>query len=703
MPDLNAFLGPMPPPPFARAADVVERCLHALAPPRRVSVPDWAAQERKLRTPTYTGDWDNEFAPYMVEPSRMTTSRLFSGIAFCGPARTGKSDSLILNTIGHRICCDPRDALIVCPSQDTAGLFSKRKLDPMIRTTPTVRDRQETGRGADNIHDKLFLGGMSIRIGWPVVGQFAMLEYADVVLTDYDRMPDDIGGEGSPFHLGAKRTENYGSRGKTLAESSPSRPILETGWEASTPHEAPPTTGILSLYNLGTRGQYYWTCPQCKEHFRPVFQNLGWDEKSSLGETARTAYMVCPHCGNPITPDQKHDLNKAGFWLHESNNGELVEVDDSNIRDTDIVSYWCEGPVAALQSWANLVLQYLKAREKLNSTGDETDMKTTVNVDQGRAYLSEAQINSAERLSLDALKALAERYPLEMAPSETRFLTVSVDIQSNRFVVQVDAWCEDLERYLIDRFDITQPPEDAPNGQRDADGNAKRAIDPARYLEDWAVLPPLLDKIYRVAETDYGLKPTAFIIDSKGKAGVTGKAYSFYRTMRTKGLGNRVYIANGLGGLERDRVQFRKPEKILQKKNQPTSDIRVVFVGTDKLKDEVTLSLTRKEAGGGKYHLSEHLPNRVFAELCAEERSAKGWSKKKSNIPNEALDLAVYGKALAIVIQAEKINWALPPSWAAPLENNAYAVRFSANAMEKPSSVAAPSTVKRRRVRSQGI
>ena len=699
--DLNEYIGPMPPPAFALQRDIVSEALPAIDPPRRIDVPTWAEQERKLVTPTYTGPWDNDFAPYMKEPSRLTTSRRFPGVTFCGPARTGKSDSLILNTLGHRICCNPRDMMITCPTQTAAGLFSKRKIDPVIRTNAVIRDRQMSGRGADNIYDKMFRGNMTLHMGHPVPAEFAMLEYADVLLTDLDRMPDDIGDEGAPFFLALKRIQSYGSLGKAIAESSPSRPILDPDWKPSTPHEAPPTSGILALFNAGTRGKFYWKCPQCNEPFQPLFECLKWENRATPGESAKTVEIACLN-GCVIGPDRKNEMNRDGFWLHETNAGELVEIDDPDIRDTDIASYWCEGPVAAMQKWSSLVLNFLQARDKLARTGDETDLKTTVNVDQGKAHLPQAQKNAEDGMSVDVLKALADQYPVGVAPADTRFMTVQVDIQGRSFVVQVDAWCEDLERFLIDRFEIVQPPELAPGGQRDKEGNARRAIDPAKYYEDWKVLPALLEKAYPVEGTDYALQPAAMIIDSGGAKGVTPNAYKFFRTHGLGDLKNRVFLAKGQGGIDlKFRTRYAAPETVQGKKTNAGTDIRLLFVATDRIKDEIINSLLRKDPGPGKYHLSENLPERVFSELCAEHRLPKKWERKKAGQANEAFDLAVYGKALALKFKADKIDWQKPPVWAAPIGENIYAVSVTdGKPDDKPVH---KRTTKRSRVRSKGI
>lgn len=669
------FLPELPPPPFAGQEAVLLDALPALTPQRRVDVPTWAL-ERHLSMPTYQGPWSNDVAPYLVEPARMITSRRYGAVVFIGPARTIKSESLILNTIGHAIECKPRDTLVVCQTQDSAKQFSERKLDPMLRANPKLKGKQLVGRGADNIHEKKFRGGMNLQIRWPVIGYFSQNEYFTVLLTDRDRMPDDIDGEGDPFMLARKRVQHAGSLGMVVSETSPGRLVMRDDWTPATPHEAPPCAGGLAEYNLGTRGQFYWTCPECKTPFRPLFETLQWETRETHGESAKTVFMACPH-GCVIAPDRKQELNRAGAWLHETSDGkDLVEVDDPAVRDTDIVSYWCEGPVAALQSWDQLVLRALQARSQLDERGDETALKATVTLDQGRPHVPEVRA-VGESLAAETLKAMALRYQLGVAPAETRFVTVQVDVQANRFVVTVEAWGPDLEHWLIDRFDITEPPATAPGAERDGEGKSRRAIDPPRYREDWDVLRPLFDKAYAVAGSGIGLLPRAMIVDSAGAAGTTANAYSFLRRMRRGGLGQRFYLAKGRGGLDRPRAVYATPEKVLGTKKKRFTDIRIVHVGTDPLKDEVALALTRKEPGPNAYHLPEGLPDSVYAEFCAEVRSDRGWQPRKHGIRNESLDLAVYAKALSIVLKAEKIDWEQAPAWARIPVENSFAVRLS--------------------------
>lgn len=694
------FLPQTPPPPFASVEEVLRDTLPALSPQRRIAVPDWAEQSpRRISLPTFQGEWTNGFAPYMTEPARMVTSRRYGALAFAGPARTVKSESLVLNTIGHAIECKPRDMLVVCQTQDSAREFSERKLGPMLRANPQLAGQQMSGRGADNIHSKKFRGGMALKIGWPVIGYFSQNEYFTVLLTDRDRMPDDVDGEGDPFSLARKRVQHAGSLGMVVSESSPGRIVEQDDWRPSTPHEAPPCAGILSEYNLGTRGRYYWECPSCAVAFQPVFSTLHWETRGTPGESARTVFMACPN-GCVIGADRKNTLNRAGLWLHEGADGsDLVEIDDPGIRDTDIVSYWCEGPVAALQSWEQLVLRYLQGKEAFDTRFDESALKATVTLDQGRPY-TPAVRSVGEGLSVEALKALAKPFPIGIAPEQTRFLTVQVDVQASRFVVSVEAWGLNLEHWLIDRFDIAAPPSESPGADLDDEGRPRRAIDPPRYGEDWAALKPLLDRSWPVAGGDMALLPRAMIVDSAGAPGVTANAYAFYRQMRKEGLGHRVFLAKGIGGLNQQRALYAAPEKVLGDRRKRTTDLRIVSVGTDPLKDEVALALTRREPGPRAYHLPAGLSDALFAEFCAEVRTDDGWDVRRGGLRNESLDLAVYALALMIVLKGEKIDWERPPEWALPVAENSYAVRLVAAATPEPVR-AAISRV--RRVRSRGI
>jgi len=243
----------------------------------------------------------------MTEPQDELTNPDLSAEIFVGPAQSGKTDSLLINYLLYSIMSDPMDMIIYSPSQANARDFSNRRVNRMHQHSGEVGQMLRTERDADNKFDKTYKNGMLLTLSWPTVSELAGKPIPRVCLTDYDRMDENIEGEGSPFDLASKRNTTFGSFGMTVAESSPSRSLENPRWIATSTHEAPPTTGILALYNRGDRRRWYWPCPHCDNYFEGNFKNLEYDLKGDNLSTAETVRMVCPIC--PATPSPLTSLN----------------------------------------------------------------------------------------------------------------------------------------------------------------------------------------------------------------------------------------------------------------------------------------------------------------------------------------------------------------------------------------------------------
>lgn len=690
-------------PPFVDPWDCIKAALPALAPVQRITVPAAAAEYRYLDNPGYHGKWQNDVAPYMVEPAEQQTSRRFGGVIFAGPARTAKTAQLIENKATHTIVAQPRNLMIVHMTQFSARKFSLEKLDNMIRVSPEIAKRLLV----DNTYDKTFIGGTRLSIAWPTIAHLSGSDVPEVLLTDYDRMPEDIDGEGDAFSLAQKRTQTFGSLGNVTAESSPGRTVTNPDWTPSTPHEPPPTTGILDLFGQGTRGRLYWPCPQCRDEYHVGFDRMQWPEGAPPREAGEQAVMVCPYCGYPAPAQVKKELTAHSRWLHEGRNAAAWAADanltaadmidagilspiDGDIRSTSLASYWMEGPAAAFQSWAQLVERYLAALETYKLTGDEQKLKTTVNLDQGRAHVEKALATSTHMTENALKKSAISLSAKRSAPNWARFITIQVDVQGTYFAVQADAWGVGLRRALIDRWNIFKPASDT-----------ERMLDPARYATDWTQLFDLLDLSFPVEGTEFALRPMGLTVDSGGRPGVTPRAYAFWRRAQKRGLGKRVNLVKGnhvKRGLPEDqrRAYVAYPERSTENGKKRALDVPVIWVGTDALKDEISAALTMEEDGPGSYRIAAGLDESVFAEMAAERRTDSGWDKKPGVLRNEAFDLAVYGKALVLIKGGEKIDWSKPPNWAAVLDLNFYAERVEHGAELKPKDVPAPRPARRR-------
>ena len=157
----------------------------------------------------------------MVEPQNNLANRELSGLIFVGPSQSGKTESLILNFIAYSAIQDPMDIILYNPTQHAARDFSIRRIDRMNQNSPVLRARLLPSRSTDMKYNKIYRSGMILTLSWPSVSEMAGKPIGRVLLTDYDRMPDDIEGEGSPFDLAYMRTTSFGSLRMAVAESSP--------------------------------------------------------------------------------------------------------------------------------------------------------------------------------------------------------------------------------------------------------------------------------------------------------------------------------------------------------------------------------------------------------------------------------------------------------------------------------------------------
>ena len=636
---------------------------YILRAPRRMRVADAVAQY--MRVPMGAGNsvpWDPLVAPYVIEPMNCLASREYDAVIFVGPARTGKTIGLIDGWVIYNVICDPADMLIIQMTEEKAREHSKKRLARTFRVSPEVVSRLSPNKNDNNVYDRTFLAGNYLKIGWPSVNIMSSSDYKCVALTDYDRFPEDIDGEGDGFSLASKRTTTFMSSGMTLVESSPGRDVKDVKWRRTSPHEAPPTTGILSLYNRGDRRRWYWPCPHCGEYFQPCGDVVaGFRDIADPVLASEAAYIQCPSCSGRIMPEQKRELNGRGVWLRD---GESINADGSRYGDprrSRIASFWMEGPAAAYQTLSQLVYKLLTAEQEYETTGSEETLKTVINTDWGLPYLPRA---SMEQRKSELLEQRAEPVPSRSVPDGVNFLVATVDVQAGRhrrFVVQVTGYGSRGERWIIDRYNITQ------SLRGDSDGESQR-IDPASYPEDWDVL--LTDVFHKswplASDPSQQMRLMAMAVDSGGEDGVTDNAYKFWRRCRRDGLGKRIYLFKG-DSIRRAKLITRTfPDNTGRtgRRAQAAGDVPLWLLQTDALKDRVNNALWRDSPGPGYVHFPDWLGSWFYDELTYEERSSDGKWSKPGRGANEAFDLMVYAEALVILHGYEKIRWPDAPEWA---------------------------------------
>ncbi|MBL5919761.1 phage terminase large subunit family protein [Lelliottia amnigena] len=634
--------------------------------PRRMLMAD--AVKQFMRVPMGAGNsvpWDPLVAPYVIEPMNCLASREYDAVVFIGPARTGKTIGLIDGWVVYNIVCDPSDMLVIQVSEEKAREHSKKRLARTFRVSEEVAKRLSPNRNDNNVYDRTFLAGNYLKLGWPSVNIMSSSDYKCVALTDYDRFPEDIDGEGDAFSLASKRTTTFMSAGMTLVETSPGRDITDVKWRRRSLHEAPPCTGGLSLYNRGDRRRWYWPCPHCGEHFQPIGDAVaGYRDIEDPVLASEAAYIECPHCAGRIEGAQKRELNGRGVWLRD---GETISKDGTRSgepRRSRIASFWMEGPAAAYQTLTQMVYKLLTAEQDYETTGSEETLKTVINTDWGQPYLPRSAMDQRRG---DELMARAEAMEKRFVPPKVRFLVAAVDVQAGkqrRFVVQIVGYGQHGERWVIDRYNIRS------SLRSNADGEAL-PVDPGGYIEDWNLLiTDVLNKEYRLMGDPTRTMPVmCMAVDSGGEDGVTDNAYKFWRQCRKDGLGKRVYLFKGDSLARKKLVTRSYPDNTNRsdRKAGARGDVPLYFLQTDQLKDRVHNALRRDESGPNCIHFPDWLGEWFYDELTYEERGPDGKWKKPGRGANEALDLMCYCHALVILRGYERIkDWSNPPAWAKP-------------------------------------
>ena len=644
-----------------------------LSPPERLNVAEAAEKYRRINNKgAYVGPWVNDKVPYLKRVMESLTSREYNATIFCTSAQSAKTEA-ILNWVGYTGKVDGADFLLYEKSQDDAQDFSERRLGRLHDDSQELGKCLLPGKTADRVFTKFYKNGSMVSLLWPTKNKLAGKPAPRVALTDYDRMPQNVDGEGRPFDLARARTRTFRSFGMTYAESSPSFPIKDPKWRPhkDRPHEAPPCDGIIALYNAGNRQRFYWPCPCCGEYFQPDDDYCEWLPSDDLVERAQSVKMKCPHCPEGlVAPEDKADLLKEGDWLIEGQTIDKKGKISGTPRRSDIASFYLLGVAAAFNDWDKMFLGLWQAQEEYERTGTEETLKSKINIDFGKPYLPKRQ--ELDRVP-DDLMDRAGDYGERVVPEHVRFLIVTVDVQGNRFEVQVHGigllpGGESWDVWVIDRYEIKK------SNRKDADGDRKW-LQPNAYLEDWDLLTEkVLERGYQLADgSGRMMMPKLVGCDSGGKKGTTSMAYKYWRRLRKKGKHSRFKLLKGEPRLSAPRQQIRYPDSDRKDRHADArGEIPVLHLNSNLLKDWLNNLLDREISGGGFIHFPDWFVERkrfFFDELCAEYRDEKGlWQKRSQR--NEAVDLLYYCLGLILSLNCERINWKSPPSFALPWDEN---------------------------------
>jgi phage terminase large subunit GpA-like protein len=655
----------MPEAAYASAGHVIADVLRILLPPERLTVPQYAAGHRWLRSKSGGGleRWTNEIASYLVEPAECLTSEEYLTVAVAGPGQCGKT-SIAENWFQHGVASDPGDMLWYMQTETGIEGYVKDRINTMIDLHTVLRDNLGRRSVDDSLSFKKFTH-MSVQFLSATENNLINKTARRIVADEIDAYPESLG---DVMTLLDVRRQTYGKHSKIFALSHPDRAI---GLDPTKDW----TKGIMAVYGDSDRRVWYAACPHCEawSSFTPIADRVytvNYPTNGTLEEIEEEARLICPVNGCVINDRERLLMNVSGKWVALGQ--EIAQdgtVTGERIR-RKTAGFWIVGLMSPfiLGGIGGLARARVKAEREFEITGEDESLRNVVVKQFGLPY---APNRGAGTVDANTLAERAEAaLQLGTVPEGVRFLTAAVDVQRGYFEYLVRGWGERGENWIVDRGRMLADPATSPD---DWDKLLKQV-----FLKTY----PLSDKSGRVM----GIRGCGY--DSGGEPGVTQQAYAAFarwrKTRETRYLGvqdgRQVYSITPLKGSS----GFNAPKLIvtfpdtMRKANVKASSgtVPVAAFNPNLFKDDFVGQLQRGMPGPLYVHFpaelrSKEKPHVFFEQVVSEHRTKIGrWEKLTPNIRNEALDLMVMTHVLAHLHGLARIDWTRPPAFAAAWDTN---------------------------------
>lgn len=207
-----------------QTAQMFSRALGALKPPPNLTLSQWADNYRRLSAEASAaqGRWNTDNAPFQREIMDAIGDVHIRKVVAMMCAQSGKTDGLILNTIGYYMSYYPAPIMIVQPTVNLGESFSKDRLATMIRDTPVLRglvDNKSRYSG-NTIMKKNFAGGQLTIVGANAPTDLRGRPIKVLLADEVDAYKASAGKEGDPVMLAEQRQTTYWDY-KTVLVSTP--------------------------------------------------------------------------------------------------------------------------------------------------------------------------------------------------------------------------------------------------------------------------------------------------------------------------------------------------------------------------------------------------------------------------------------------------------------------------------------------------
>lgn len=587
----------------ADIADDAREWFSAFEPIERIPLSQFMAEEGRLEDGTKLRPY-----PFQADIADAFTDHETEQVTVRKSSRVGYS-TIVQSFVAYRICRDPARTLIYQPTIKDAEDFSRDDLDPVLEWPCVTAVAIFKPRHRDNqVRAKRYKGGRILIKGTNSPKEFRRVSADDVLLEECDGYPISARDEGDPARLAFRRNASSPRR-FTAAGSTPKIKGLSR---------------IDGLFEHGTQEFRYVPCPECG-----AMQTLQFGDKEGPGlkwaptDNPTDAWYECVN-GCRIEETHKAWMDEQGeFRAHNPEAG-------PRHRSFHIWAAYSQQPGAA---WLVIAREFLEVRH------DPNLLKTFVNQFLGEAWEEAGEAPEWKRL----YERREQSMSLGTPSARVGLLVGSVDVQSGSSPrLELDIWGfgAGKRRELVEHIEVAGP------------------------IADRKTWDKLDKQIARSWETEDGrvLRLERVAVDS-GDGNNTMYVYAWAR--RNPLL---VMAIKGRDSLAASQV-ISGPTWVEATINgtKLKRGVKLWLVGTSLLKLELygQLHLERpvdgEEYPEGYVFLPDGTTDEWIKQLCGEQlvtkklrggRIRRQWEKTRDR--NEALDNAIYARAVAAALGADR-------------------------------------------------
>lgn len=589
----------------AMIAEAARSWLAAFKPQPRIPLSEWMAEHARLEDGARfrAFPFQNGIADAFTDPET-------SQVSVRKSSRIGYS-TIVQGFIGYSIARDPRRLLIYQPTIDDAEKYSRDDLDPVLQWPAVRAVATFKARHRDNqIRAKRFKGGWIQIKGANSPKEFRRVTADSVLLEEPDGYPWSAREEGDPARLAFKRNltspRRFSAAGSTPKVKGLSR--------------------IDMLFEQGTQEYRYVPCPHCGTMQYLVFGDgsgagLRWEPRHN---PTRIWYQCVAGC--EIDEADKAWMDEHGEWrAHNPAAG-------PRHRSFHIWAAYSQHEGA---SWSEIVREFLEVRK------DPNLLRTWINQVLGEAFAERGEAPEWQRLYDRREKDMRIGTP----PAWTGLLVGAADVQrgaNGAGRVELDIWAfgPGRKRALVEHIEVDGSPSDKATWKKvDAQIAREWLTEDGRPLRLTRVGVDSGDGENTMAVYTWARRHPGFVMALKGRDALAA----------SQAIAGPTWVDMTIGG--------RKIKK----------GVRLWTVGTSMLKLELYGQLAlEKPVDGEEYpegyvYLPDGTTDEWIKQLVAEElrmiRMRNGgfrreWHKTRDR--NEALDNAIYARAVAIAVGVDR-------------------------------------------------